>query len=243
MRFGVADYGMTVWDGGQFDLEHRLTSLKAIGYEGIERLEATSADEAVHKAAIYRKLGMAFGTVRGPTAELSIRWAAALGVEYIWTQVISREFDPFCRQVNTLVEACRRAGIRVGLHNHLNSPVETQEQVDAFLARCPGCGLILDTAHLAAAGGDAVGTARRYADRLLCVHLKDWLADNPDQGLRPGRFCELGAGNIRLDNVAVMQEIVKARYDGWVFIEQDHHQQDPLKELTVCRQYLRDAGF
>ena len=46
MKIGVADYGINVWDGGLFDIEERLEGLKSIGYEGTERLVATSASEA-----------------------------------------------------------------------------------------------------------------------------------------------------------------------------------------------------
>jgi len=42
LRFGIADYGMNVWDGGFFDLEARLVALRGIGYQGLERLEAAS---------------------------------------------------------------------------------------------------------------------------------------------------------------------------------------------------------
>ena len=32
MKFGVADYGLNVWYGGDFDHEERLVRLKEIGY-------------------------------------------------------------------------------------------------------------------------------------------------------------------------------------------------------------------
>jgi hypothetical protein len=32
-------------------------------------------------------------------------------------------------------------------------------------------------------------------------------------------------------------------YDGWVFVEQDVHLQDPLKDLAGSREYLKKAGF
>ena len=44
MKYGVADYGMNVWFGGNYDLEDRLLNLKKIGFNGIERLEAESGD-------------------------------------------------------------------------------------------------------------------------------------------------------------------------------------------------------
>lgn len=247
MKYGIADYGMNVWDGGCFDIEERLLGLKQIGYEGTERLEAVSASDAVNKAALYRKLGMDFGTVRGPDVQAGIQWTAAFRKDYVWTQVTGKDFDAFCRQVNRQIGICERWGIKVGLHNHLGSLVESQQQLEEFLRRCPKCGLILDTAHLAAAGGDCVAIARRYAKRVVAMHLKDWLVTNPEIGLaqwpKRGRFCELGAGNIGLDNIAVMRAMVAEGYDGWVFVEHDTHLRDPLQDLAHSRQYLKKAGF
>jgi len=247
LKFGIADYGMNVWEGGCFDVEARLEGLKRIGYEGLERLRAVSADDAVHRAAAFHRLGMDFATVLGPEPDSSVEWTAAFQKEYVWTMVTGKDFDTFCRQVNRQVEICARWGVRVGLHNHLGSLVESQQQVEEFLAQCPECGLILDTAHLAAADGDPVEVTRKYAGRLVSIHLKDWLVTSPEIGLdrwfQRGRFCELGAGNIGLDNAAVMKALVDVGYDKWILIEHDTHLQDPLKDLAISRQYLRDAGF
>ena len=247
MKFGVADFGMNMWDGGCFDIEERLRGLKKIGYEGTERVTAISASDALDRAARYRRLGADFGTCLGPNPQASIEWTAGLGKHYVWTSVMGGSFDIFCRQVNGQVEAAARWGVSVALHNHLNSPVESQAQLEEFLKRCPGCGLLLDTAHLAAADGDPVEIVRRYGERLVAVHLKDWLLTNPEIGLdqwgRRGRFCELGAGNIGLDNAAVMKALCKIGYDGWVFVEHDTHLQDPFADLAISREYLRKAGF
>jgi len=247
MKLGVADYGMNVWDGGCFDIEERLIGLKKIGYDGTERLTAVSASDALALAARYRRLGADFATCLGPNPQATIQWTAGLGKQYVWTGVSRNTFDVFCRQVNTQVEAAARWGVQVGLHNHLGSLVESQAQLEEFLKRCPGCGLILDTAHLAAADGNPVDIVQRYAQRLVAVHLKDWLVTHPEIGLdkwpQRGRFCELGAGNIGLDNAAVIKELHKAGYDGWVFIEHDTHLQDPFRDLAISREYLHKAGF
>ena len=42
---------------------------------------------------------------------------------------------------------------------------------------------------------------------------------------------------------AVMRALVDVGYDGWVFVEHDTHLQDPLKDLAISRQYLREAGL
>jgi sugar phosphate isomerase/epimerase len=247
MKIGVADYGMNVWDGGLFDIEERLRGLREIGYEGTERLHAGNPADALQKAALYRKLGMDFALCLGPDVQSTIQWTAGLGKSYVWVQVTGQDFDTFCRQANHQAGICARWGLKAALHNHLGSLVESERQLEDFLSKCPRCGLILDTAHLAAAGGDCIKIVREYSDRIVALHLKDWLVIDPEIGLdkwqRRGRFCELGAGSIGLDNGEILDAAVKTGFDGWVFVEQDTHLQDPLKDLAVSRDYLREAGF
>jgi sugar phosphate isomerase/epimerase len=246
VKIGIADYGLNVWDGALLDIEERLLGLREIGYEGTERLVAPTASDAVHRAALYRKLGMDFALCSGPDVQSTIQWTAAFRKEYVWTAVEGNRFDSFCRQVNRQVEVCSHWGLRVGLHNHLGSLVESQRQLEEFLTICPECWLILDTAHLAAADGDCLAVVAKYHARIISVHLKDWVVTNPEIGLdrwtQRGRFCELGAGSIGLDNRAILKALIRAGYDGWVFVEHDTHLRDPLKDLAVSRQYLRDAG-
>jgi sugar phosphate isomerase/epimerase len=234
-----------VWDGGNFDPEERWRQLKAIGYDGVERLPAVTEGGALSLAATLHSMGLDFATFGGPTPDLAIRWTAAFGKQYVWTSVTGKDFDTFCRPVNVQAAACRRWGIRVAIHNHLGSLVESQHELEMFLANCPDCGLILDTAHLAGAEGDAVDIAARYTDRLVALHLKDWLLQdiNAANWWDRGRFCELGAGNVGLDNAAVLRTAVHHGYDGWVFIEQDTHLQNPYLDLAISRKYLADAGF
>ena len=246
MKFGIAEYGMNMWDGAVYDNEQRWLDLKAIGYEGMERINAQSTDDLIHKAALMRKHGFDFTTVRAPTPELSIQWTAAMGKNYVWTDVNGKDFDTFCRQVNIQANACARWGIRVALHNHLGSLVETQSQLIAFLAACPDCGLILDTAHLAAAeGGAPLAIVSEYSNRLEAIHLKDWIESDSSAEVwhDRGRFCELDAGNIGLDSAAIMRELVAVGFDGWIFVEHDTHLQDPIKDLLISRKFLENIGF
>jgi sugar phosphate isomerase/epimerase len=246
MKVGIADYGMNVWYGGSFDIEARWQDIKAIGYDGLERLSANEAAEAVFKAARMHALGLDFGTCLAPSIEQSIQWTAAFGKTYVWTNVTGKDFETFCRQVNVQAAACARWGIHVALHNHLGTLVESQAELEEFLACCPDCRLILDTAHLAAADGDPVEIVNKYPERLEAIHFKDWLVTNPEIGLDQwpsrGRFCELGAGNIGLDNAAVVAALKQVGFDGWTFVEHDTHLRDPLQDLAHSREYLRAAG-
>ena len=150
--------------------------------------------------------------------------------------------------MNDQAKAAAKLGVKVGIHNHLGSLVETEAQLDEFLGRCPDCGIIYDTGHLAAAGGDVLAVVKKYSKRILVMHLKDWKATgttspvNNGEWYKCGYFTTLGKGNIGQDNAAVIKTLKTCGYDGWVFVEHDTHLQDPLVDLAESRQYLKNAG-
>ena len=247
MKFGVADYGMNVWDGGLHDIQSRLEDLRSIGYDGTERLECIDAADAMYKAALYRRMGMSFATCRGPNAETTLKFTAALGLEYIWLVAgdYSRKVDmeTFLRRSNHLVSTAARYGVKVALHNHLGSRIENQEELDLFMKECPGAYLLLDIGHLHGAGGDILGTIDRYYDRLATIHFKDVFIKDPSLGLdvwdQRLRFCELGAGNCNEPWQEAAELLKKRGYDKWVLVEHDTHLRDPLTDLKVSLDALK----
>ena len=247
IKIGVADYGLYVWDGGHLDTEDRLKALKAIGYEGVERLEAGDSAQALHKAALFRRMGMDFGTCRGPNPELTFEWTAGLGKDYVWLNSGERDTAILYRTANRMAEVAAMWGLTAALHNHLGSPVESQAQVEAFLEACPRCQLILDTAHLAGAGGDPMALLKKHGKRVHVLHLKDFVYKDKTIGLDKWwerlRFCELGAGEMGKLNAEVLKEVVRNGYAGWVFVEHDTHLRNPFEDLAVSRAYLKRAGF
>jgi len=247
MNYGVADYGMNVWDGAMWDMEERLKGLKKIGFEGVECISACTEAELLDKAAIHRRLATGFATVGGPSADLSIKWSSAMGCKYVWIAAKATDMDGFCRQANIQAQAAKRWNVKVAIHNHMGTVVETQNELEIFLRKCPDVGLILDTAHLAAVGGDPIEIVEKYYKRIIVMHLKDWLSYPMEkQGKswsQKGRFCGLGKGNIGLDNIAVMKALKKTGWNGWVFVEHDTHLQDPFKDLSLSRKHLKENGF
>ena len=87
MRYFVADFGMNMYEGGLFDLESRLESVRALGFSGLERLEANNTEGAVRNAALFHRMGLDFCTTRGPSPELGFLWTAAFGTGKISLQL------------------------------------------------------------------------------------------------------------------------------------------------------------
>ncbi len=250
MKFGVADYGMNVWHGGLYSVEDRLESLRNIGFDGIERIEAISASDALERAVLYHKMGMDFATCRGPNVQSGLEWTCGLGKEYVWLTPgpLGRDTDmeAFLRRAREFTRVCARFGVKAALHNHMDQRIENQQELEMFLKECPDTCLLLDTGHFSAAGGNVVEIVEKYSDRIVAMHLKDvLLSDGRDENGRAKawKFCELGAGNDGLNNAAVMQALVRKGFDGWVMIEHDHHVREPLVDLKTSLDYLRAAGI
>ena len=91
MKIGVADYGMNMWYGGQYDYVDRVAELRKIGFDGIERIYAQTEAHALYTAANVRRLGGDFATCLAPTVELSMQWTAAFGKEYMWVNVNGKD--------------------------------------------------------------------------------------------------------------------------------------------------------
>lgn len=250
MKFGVADYGILVWDGAFYDKEDELRKLKEIGYEGLEQMSANSASEALQQATMFKRLGMDFTTCKGPDVQSTIQWTAALGKEYVWLNVgIAKrdvDFEDYCRKTNIMTQTCARWGIRAAIHNHLGQRIENQQELEDFLKACPDVGIVFDTGHLSAAGGDPIEIIKKYHDRICVMHLKDVHIKDESIGLDKWqqrlRFCEIGGGNTSLDNLAVVKALKDVGYDGWVHIEHDTHLQDPYIDLATSLKRVKKAA-
>ena len=233
-KIGVADYGMFAWYGGFYDYDERIENIRAIGFDGLERVYPTSPEDALYKVSNLKKKGMSFATCNHTNPELAVRWTAALGGEYVWGEVYRKDFDNYIRQIREMTKAAKKFGIEVAVHNHLGQTIETQEQVEAMLKECPDTKLLFDVGHLAVAGGDVEYIAKTYYDRIVAYHLKGWqTSDTPDaaEWSKRGYFCGLGQGDFHVANEFVYKNAVKNGFNGWVFIEHDTHKRDPLEDL------------
>lgn len=106
---------------------------------------------------------------------------------------------PTVEEAKNFVEAAKRYNIKAALHNHLGCRIEQQDELELFMEQVPGAMLVLDIAHLHAAGGDCIRTIQKYHDRLATAHFKDIFYKDLNVSLETWwerlRFCEVGGGN------------------------------------------------
>jgi inosose dehydratase len=153
-------------------------------------------------------------------------------------------------------EICAAHGLEQVLHSHVQTLVETKDDVNRVLDSCD-VHWCLDTGHLAIGGVDPVAFAQEAMDRVGHVHLKDVRLDMVGPVLarettlmaatQAGLFTPLGQGDV--DIKGVVQALEGAGYQGWYVIEQDTAITDglpaegegPIHEVRTSMQYLTDV--
>jgi inosose dehydratase len=157
--------------------------------------------------------------------------------------------------INGIARAVRdETGLRTVFHHHCATFVETPAEIDALMKATDRAlvGLCLDTGHATYGGGSPLDLLDRYRDRIWHVHFKDCdprVAERArheewdyQTALRHGLFCELGKGAV--DFAAVVRELERSGYDGWIVIEQDvlPGMGAPADSARRNRSYLRELG-
>ncbi|MCX3062414.1 TIM barrel protein [Streptomyces beihaiensis] len=143
-------------------------------------------------------------------------------------RLTGREWEALLAHLDRIAAHAARRGVRAVLHPHIGTVVEGQDDVDRVLAKS-SVPLCLDTGHLLVGGVDPVALARRAADRIGHVHLKDVDAAMAGRvraadigytaAVREGLYRPLGDGDV--DTAALISALDAAGYDGWYVLEQD----------------------
>ena len=162
----------------------------------------------------------------------------------------------FGRRIEQVGEATLREGVRLVYHHHMGTIVQSEADIDAFMAATGSAThLLLDTGHATWAGADPAVLAQRYRSRISHVHTKDVRAEVMRRATAEdwsfltsvveGIYTVPGDGMV--DYPAVFRAL--PHYSGWVVIEaeQDPVQANPLAYAKLgyanLRRYLADAGL
>lgn len=140
-------------------------------------------------------------------------------------------------------------GIPVAYHNHMNNIGERPDEVDWVLdATDPRyVKLLLDVAHYQQGGGDPVTAVKKYADRILFLHIKDLQSPLPGHTgdpMRSYRFVELGHGKVDLK--AAFRALDEVKFRGWAVVELDSvpdKARTPKESAVIAKKYLEQLGF
>ncbi|BFU92374.1 MAG: myo-inosose-2 dehydratase [Nitrospira sp.] len=156
--------------------------------------------------------------------------------------------------LNEIGAMAKSRGRKLCYHHHLGTGVMTAEAVDRLMAQTNPemVHLLLDTAHMAAAGGDPLAVAQKHARRVKHVHFKNMRASvvkemhsngwSFQQGIEAGIFTVPGDPEGAITSYPEIIDILAdAGFEGWLVVEaeQDPAKATPLKYAKMASAYLQ----
>jgi len=227
----LTKYGLTV-DGLLAEMTKRKLNVVTLSWNG------ALADPAQRQATL-------------DSARAGMKFLAEFGANHLVVFSPSRgrggadapgAFDELCARCNQIGEIAGEMGFTAGLHNHLGQMVQTQEEIDRFMAKVDPklFGLSPDTAHLDLAGCDVVGTLEKYKDRIHFLDYKDAKRPAPvaAEAAPPG-----GAGVAAVGASGVASAAAPAPARGAGFIQNIYDLGDGEVDFPACHRVLKSMKY
>lgn len=213
-----------------FDFEGSIRCLKELGVPYIEYCAVhfpCSAEDATFVNVKERLLAegiqtLCFGVEGFGSDEAANRkkfaFAKALGIEALTA-------DPTPDSFRNLDKLTEEFGIKIAIHNHgpearYNKVVDT---LNAIKGHSPLIGACVDTGHTIRSGEKPHEVIEQLGERVLSLHLKDWLFGGEEQ--------ILGEGD--MDMSAVARALVAIDFNGPVVMEYENSPGNPVPEMKV----------
>lgn len=219
-------------------------SVAQAGYEGIgieyNLLPNELAREPEKVKDIARSAGLEVPSMAiNENTPYQAEAAERMGAESGWLCLFEKDATGAAAVTRMHLREFGERGLKVGLHPHVKSNVETNRQLDELIAACKPASLdvCFDSAHQEALSMDLAAFIERYQDRLCLVHLKDLrVRKEPKDIDYDNDFVDLGEG--LCDFPAIMGALKKVRYVGWLMVEVDF-----AHKITVEESVKRNIDY
>jgi sugar phosphate isomerase/epimerase len=143
--------------------------------------------------------------------------------------------DPTPETLPIVEKFAREYDIRIAIHNHgpedklWPSPLDVLKAVKNMDARMGCC---IDVGHTVRAGTDVVDAIHRAGPRLFNMHMKD-LADFKD------KQSQVAVGEGKMPVKKIFEELIEINYPGFVDLEYEVHEDDPMPGVISSFAYMR----
>ncbi len=232
------------------DFEGSLQRVAAIGYKEVEfagYYNKTPNDVR----AILDRYGLASPSAHAPLADIqtkldqTIETAKTIGHRFLICPYLldndRRTLDDYKRHAETFNragEACRKAGIQFGYHNHdfEFAAMDGKIPYDLLLERTDKdlVKMELDLYWISKAGHDPVAYLEKHKDRFVMFHVKD-MDNTPKRDIT-----EVGRGVI--DFKKIFAKAPKGAIKHY-FVEQDRTPGSPFDSVKISFDYLKRLEF
>lgn len=157
---------------------------------------------------------------------------------------------------NELAKLAAEKGMKVSLHHHMGTGIQTPEEVDRYMSVVnDDVYLLFDSGHLYYSEGSQkamLAVLEKYIHRIVHVHLKDVRDEVVAEvkakdlsfleGVKKGTFTVPGDGVI--DFKPIFDILEKHDYKGWMVVEaeQDPALANPFEYALKGRKYIREVA-
>jgi inosose dehydratase len=157
------------------------------------------------------------------------------------------EMKAYGKKVSEISDWAAAQGMPLSYHHHMGAVVETEAELDLFMAHST-IPLLLDAGHLQFAGGDPMRAVDKHHSRITHVHTKDVRMDVINgldrskqsflDAVALGAFTVPGDGSIDFEKF--VGKLAHYGYEGWFVVEaeQDPKKNSPLKMAQVGHKEL-----
>ncbi|MFV0246184.1 MAG: myo-inosose-2 dehydratase, partial [Qingshengfaniella sp.] len=141
------------------------------------------------------------------------------------------EMEAYGRKISDFADWCAGQGMPLSYHHHMAAAIETEDELDQFMA-VSSVPLLFDAGHMHFAGGDCLRVIENHHGRITHVHTKD-IRQSVIDGLDRSSESFLDAvvkgvytvpGDGDLDFEAIVKALAAKGYEGWFVVEAE---QDP----------------
>lgn len=195
-----------------------------IGFGGL----SMPAGMAIKKIlALHQSIGVKYFVVSGPFGDVKS----------------ARKWGKLMRKIS---DGVKPHGCTMVCHNHddefnkITVGGKNMAAMDYFMELAgPDVLLQLDIGW-ASVAGDEMEAARRYADRIVSIHLKDFYPGYRDgnytsHNMPVDQFAPIGEGEVKTAEILAIRENFP-HFSGSVIVDQDHYSGDMLESLKIgCR--------
>lgn len=223
------------------DVPGTLAGIKKIGYEGVEFAGYYNKDAAELKKLLddngLKCCGTHIGlqTMSGDALEKTVEFNHTLDNKLLVVPSMqAKTLDDWAKNAETftgIAEKLKPHNMRIGFHNHTPEfqAVEGQIPEDYFFGKASQDVFVqLDIGHCARAGADPVAYLKKFAGRVLSVHVKDYAEGN--------RAALIGEGSVKWADVFDACETVAGTQ--WYIIEEESNAYKGLEGIEKSYQCL-----
>jgi len=185
----------------------------AAGHEGFETVKADIAASGI-KVVSY---GVENFTKDDESSRVKFDFAKALGIEIITA-------NPMRNAFGALATLCDEYDIKIAIHNHGPGALydKAEDTANAVEGLSPRIGACVDTGHVIRSGEKPHEVIRALGDRVISLHLKDWVHEGEEQ--------ILGEGDMDLKEVA--KALKEIKFAGPIMLEYELFPDNPVPGMA-----------